>query len=227
MTIARRLSEYALGFDYEALSPEVIHAAKRALLDTVGCAVGGYTSDASRIFQSLVKEIGASAESTIIGSGLKSDCLNATLTNGIMVRYLDYMDQISIPVGSWYVYAHPSEVIPAILAVGERQHCSGKDILSAVLLGYELSARFCEATTIVPISKKGWSPDIAGAYIMPAVIGKLLGLSADQIENAIGISGCHGMVLGILDTAAEEYSMTKNLRFPFVARDGVLAALLA
>ena len=62
---------------------------------------------------------------------------------------------------------------------------------------------------------------------MPAVAGKILGLNADQIENAVGISGCHGMVLGILDSATEEYSMTKNMRFPLTARDGILAALLA
>ncbi len=228
MTIARKISDYALGFDYNNLPQEVVHAAKRALLDTVGCAIGGYSSDASRIFQSLVVELGVSAESTIIGSGVKTNCLNATLANGIMVRYLDYMDQISIPVGHWYGYTHPSEVIPAVLASAERQHSSGAEVLAAIVLGYELSARFCEATTtIVPMSKKGWNSDSLGAYVVPAVAGKLLGLNAEQIENAIGISGCHGMILGILDTAAEEYSMTKNMRFPFVARDGVLAALLA
>ncbi|MFH0768666.1 MAG: MmgE/PrpD family protein [Chloroflexota bacterium] len=227
MTIARKIAEYAVGFDYTSLPQEVVHATKRALLDTVGCAIGGYASDASRIFQSLVGELGKSDDSTIIGSGIKTDCLNATMANGIMVRYLDYMDQISIPVGQWYVYTHPGEVIPSVLAVGERQHSSGKEILAAIVLGYELLARFSEANTIIPMSKKGWNSDTAGAYVVPAVAGKLLGLDAEQIENAIGISGCHGMILGILDTAAEEFSMTKNLRFPFTARDGVLAALLA
>ncbi len=227
MTIARKIAEYAVGFDYKSLPQEVVHAAKRALLDTVGCAIGGYASDASRIFQSLVRELGESDDSTIIGSGIKTDCLNATMTNGIMVRYLDYMDQISIPVGQWYVYTHPSEVVPSVLAVSERQHSSGVEVLTAIVLGYELLARFSEANTIVPMSKKGWNSETAGAYIVPAVAGKLLGLNAEQIENAIGISGCHGMILGILDTAAEEFSMTKNLRFPFTARDGVLAAFLA
>ncbi|MFC1864267.1 MmgE/PrpD family protein [Chloroflexota bacterium] len=226
MTIARKIADYAVGFDYKDLSQEVVHMSKKVLLDTLGCAIGGYASNASQIMQSLIREIGGSSESTIIGSGIKTNCLNATLTNGIMVRYLDYMDQISIPIGHWYVYAHPSEVIPGVLAVAERQHLSGVDVLAAVVLGYELSARFCEATTIVPMAKKGWNPDTLGAYIMPVVTGKILGLNADQIENAVGVSGCHGMVLGILDSAAEEYSMAKNMRFPFTARDGILAALL-
>ncbi len=228
MTIAGKISNYALELNYGDLSPEVLHAADRALLDTIGCAIGGCHAEASRISQSLVQELGGAAESTIIGSGIRTNCLNATLANGIMVRYLDYMDQFSIPAGSWYGYIHPTEVIPSILAVAERQHPSGAQVLAAIVLGYELSARFCEATTVIaPMSKKGWNSETLGAYIVPNVAGKLLGLDARQIENAIGISGCHGMILGILDTAAEEFSMTKNLRFPFTARDGVLAALLA
>ncbi len=227
MTIARQIGEYAVGFKYEHLPPEVVHAAKRSLLDGMGCAIGGYASDASRIFQSVVKETGRADEATIIGSGMKTDCLNAAMANGIMLRYLDYMDQISIPVGRWYSYAHPSEILPSILAIAERQRLSGKDVLEATVLGYELTSRFCAATSLVPMAKKGWNSDTLGSYIVPPVIGKMLGLDASQIEHAIGISGCHGMVLGILDTASEEFSMTKNLRFPFTARDGILAALLA
>ncbi|MBI4188526.1 MAG: MmgE/PrpD family protein [Chloroflexi bacterium] len=227
MTIARKIADYAVGFDYKDLPPEVVQTGKKVLLDTLGCAIGGYASDASRIMQGMMTELGGSAESTIIGSGLKTNCLNAALTNGIMVRYLDYMDQISIPVGHWYAYAHPSEVIPGVLAVAERQHLSGVDVLAAIVLGYELSARFCEATSTVPMAKKGWNSDTLGIYIMPAVTGKMLDLDAGQIENAIGISGCHGMVLDVLDAAEEEYTMTKNMRFPFTARDGILAALLA
>jgi len=62
---------------------------------------------------------------------------------------------------------------------------------------------------------------------MPLAAGRLLGLSEKQLENAVGISGCHGMILGILDTAAEEYSMTKSLRYPFTAYEGIFAAMLA
>jgi 2-methylcitrate dehydratase len=227
MTIARQLGEFAVGFNYDRLPREALHAAKRSLLDCLGCAIGGYASDANRIFQSVVGKLGTSSEATILGSGIKTDCLNATMANGVMLRYLDYMDQFSIPVGQWYSYAHPSEVIPSILAIAEREHLNGKDVLEAIVLGYELTARFCAATSITPMAKKGWNSDTLGSFIIPPVVGKLLGMDAGQIENAIGISGCHGMVLGILDTATEEFSMTKNLRFPFTARDGVLAALLA
>lgn len=77
------------------------------------------------------------------------------------------------------------------------------------------------------MEKKGWNGDTRGAYIMPLVVGKLLALNESQMENAVGISGsCHA-VLGILDTPAEEYTMTKNIRFPTMAYSGIWAAMLA
>jgi 2-methylcitrate dehydratase len=227
MTLAAEIANYALDFDSQDLSQDVVHAAKRALLDTLGCAIGGYTSDASKIAQNVVSELGLSNESTIIGSGVKTSCLNASLVNGIMTRYLDYMDQITIPVGNSYVYAHPSEIIPGVLALSERQHLSGIEVLRAIILGYELSTRFAAGTTIVPMAKKGWAPDTLGVYVMPVMAGKILGLNHEQMENAIGISGSHGMVLGILDTEKEENTMAKNMRYPSTACGGIMAALLA
>jgi 2-methylcitrate dehydratase len=144
-----------------------------------------------------------------------------------MVRYLDYNDLYVVPAGKWYVGVHPSDSIPGILAVGERMNSSGKDVITAIVLSYELSARFCHGATNPPLSKLGWNADTRGVYTTPLVAGKLLGLAEEQLENAVGISGCHGMILGILDTAAEEYSMTKNIRYPFTAHGGILAALFA
>ena len=77
------------------------------------------------------------------------------------------------------------------------------------------------------MEKRGWNGDTRGAYIMPLVAGKILGLNEVQMENAVGIAGsCHA-VFGILDTPAEEYTMTKNIRFPMMSYGGILAAILA
>src|SRR4030043_2232199 len=77
------------------------------------------------------------------------------------------------------------------------------------------------------IEAKGWNGDTRGIFVMPVVAGKLLGLSEEQMEHAIGISGSHNMVLGILDATGEEYTMTKNLRTTRPAYGGVMAALMA
>ena len=232
MTIARELAQYALRLTFDDLPKEVIHEVKRAMLDTLGCAVGAYPSEPSRIIQSLIQELDGPEESTVIGSGLKTSCLNAILANGVMVRYLDFNDTYLLVAGHDVSGGHPSEIIPTALALGERENCPGRDVITAIVLGYEFSARFFDCS-INPAAQeptmeaKGWNADTRGIFVMPMVAGKLLGLSEEQLEHAIGISGCHNMILGILDAAGEEYNMTKNLRFPRTAHGGVMAALMA
>lgn len=228
MGAALELAKYARSLAFGDLPPDVIHQTKRVVLDTLGCAIGGYESEASQIIQEAVRELGHPGEATVFGSGLGTSCLNAALANGAMVRYLDYNDTAFIIQGETYRTGyHPSEVIPAILALGERQHLSGKDAMAAINVGYDLSLAFLEGVVGRGMEKRGWNGDTRGAYVMPLVAGKILGLSEAQMENAVGIAGsCHA-ILGILDTPAEEYTMTKNIRFPTMAYGGILAAMLA
>jgi 2-methylcitrate dehydratase len=182
MGVARELAKQVVDFHFQDLPQDVIHQTKRVFLDTLGCAIGGYHSEASRIIQELIRDLDHLTEATVFGSGFKTSCFNAAFANGAMVRYLDYNDTAFILQGEVYRTGyHPSEVIPPILALGERHHLAGK----------------------------------------------MLGLNEAQMENALGISGsCHA-ILGILDTPAEEYTMTKNIRFPTMAYAGIWAALLA
>ena len=232
MTIARELAKFALGVKFGNLPKEVVHEAKRAVLDTLGCAIGAYSGAPSSIIQGLIKELGGRKEATVIGSGLRTSCLNAILANGVMVRYLDFNDTYLFTVGPLITGSHPSEIIPGALALGEREHSTGCDVLTAIVAGYEIAARFMHAM-VVPLSAtpvlgaKGWNEDTRGIFVMPIVAGKLLKLNEEKMEQAIGISGCHNMVLGILDATGEEYSMTKNLRFPRTAYGGVMSALMA
>lgn len=228
MTLARQLAEYASRLTFRDLPPEVVHQTQRVLLDTLGCAIGGYDSEAREAIEAYIQESGHPSEATVFGSGLQTSCLNATLVNGAMVRYLDYNDTAFILQGETYRTGyHPSEVIPPILALGERQRLAGREVIAAIVAGYDLSLSFLEAVTGPGMEKKGWNGDTRGAYIMPLIAGKVLGLNETQMENAVGICGsCHA-VLGILDTPAEEYTMTKNLRFPIMSYGGIMAALLA
>jgi len=226
--VARELAKYATSLTFQDLPPDVIHQTERVVLDTLGCAIGGYASESSQGIQEYIKEAAYPEEATIFGSGLRTSCLNTALANGAMVRYLDYNDTAFILQGEIYRTGyHPSEVIPAILALAERQHLSGSDVITAIVMGYDLSLSFLEGVVGPGMEKKGWNGDSRGAYIMPLIAGKMLGLNENQMENAVGISGsCHA-VLGILDTPAEEYTMTKNIRFPMMAYSGILAAMLA
>jgi 2-methylcitrate dehydratase len=100
-------------------------------------------------------------------------------------------------------------------------------MITAINLGYDLSLAFLEGVQGAGMEKKGWNGDTRGALIMPLVAGKILGLTEDQMESAVGIAGsCHA-VFGILDTPAEEYTMTKNIRFPMMSYAGIMASMLA
>jgi len=228
MSVAQKLAEEVIGFESADLTPEVIHQTKRLVLDTLGCALGGYSSDASRAIQELLVELDGLREATVIGSGMKTSCLNATLANGLMVRCLDYNDAVVIESGGTYrVGYHPSEVIPPVLALGEREHLTGKEAIAAIVLGYDLSNRFLEGIVGPEMEQRGWNGDTRGAYIIPLIAGRILGLTETQMQNALGISAsCHA-VLGILDASAEEYTMAKNLRFPWMAYGGILSAMMA
>ena len=227
MSVSRQMVRWAAELEFGRLPAEVVHEAKRALVDTVGCAIGGHDCEARAIAQRTLQAIGGNADATVIGNGTQVHCLTAAVVNGIMVRYLDYNDVYVVPVGNRVAGGHLSEVIPGALALAERNHVNGRDFLASVVAGYELQARMLHACRQTPFANRGWNTDSRGAVVMPIVAGKLLGLTEDQAVNAVGISASTGMILGILDTDEEPNTLAKNFRFPSAAHRAILAALLA
>ena len=208
------------------LPPEVVHQAKRCVLDALGCAIGAYEAPGRTICEEAVKEIGGREEATVFCSGLRTSVLNAALVNSFLVRFLDYND-----MGGG---DHNSDALPSLLAVCEREGRSGRDFLTALVISYELGARFREsvsASAFVRIQdsleEKGWTSDIRGGLNQPPALGRLMGLNEEEIANAIGICMSHALPLGILDAHREENVMAKNIRFGWVAHDAILSCMLA
>lgn len=214
-TVSAKLSKFALGLKFEDLSEEVLHKAKQMLLDTLGCALGGYKGEPSQITSRVVTSMGGAPESTIIGSGVKIPCANAALANGVMVRYLDFND---VYPGT----SHPSESIPTSLAVGEKQHITGKELITSIVIGYELNQRLGDAIKLQFRHVKQFD-FIYGAFCSPIIAGKLLGLTEKQMVNAVGISGSQVALGG---TRLGEH-MLKAITYPLSAQNGIKAALLA
>ncbi len=222
-TAAKELSNFAVGLKFEDLSKEIVHKAKQMILDTLGCALGGYLSEPSRITRSVLRDLGGKVESTIIGTGEKTSSPNAALANCVMVRYLDFMD-IYFSVDT----SHPSENIPTALAVGEREHSSGKEVLQAVVIGFEVQGRFTDA---IPLLSLGWHHVTVAGYTTPIVAGRLLGLNEEQMVHAIGISGSHNHalmgIIGVGEKGHGQISMMKAIGYGFGSQSGITAALLA
>jgi 2-methylcitrate dehydratase len=217
-SLSYQLARYALGLDYASLPPQVVHQAKRSLLDTLGCAIGAYSAPGRPMCEKVARELGGPPESTVFGSGFRTSAGSAALVNSFLVRFLDFND-----MGGG---GHNSDSIPAILAVAEREKTGGKEFLTSVVISYELGARFNEAAGFKG-GEGAWTPDVRGGFTMPPALGRMMRLNENQIANAIGVTASHCLPLGILDTDQEENSMSKNLRFGFVACDAILGCLLA
>ncbi len=229
-TIAEHLASEAKKLTFRELPPDVIRQVKLSVLDTVGVGFGGYLSEPSQIIQSLIKDMKGPAESTVFGSGLKTSCLYAALANGVMVRYLDYMDRTFLTKEARMTMGHHGESIPPILAVGERQHSNGQEIMTAIVLSYELLSKVSDSLggNRGVLFRRGWAPEtLRTPCVMALTAGRLLGLNEEQMANALAVAGCFTLELGILFSPNEELTMARNLRFPYGAYSGILGALLA
>lgn len=218
-TISQIWAEYAVNLTFEDLSAEAIAAAKMFLYDSFGCALGGSKTEDFHILESVFSDIGGKSECSVIGSNLKTDVRSASLINGVAIRGLDYND----------VYwkqdpSHPSDLLPAAFCVGEREKKSGKDLLVATVIAYELEMRMVESA-FPGIREIGLHHATLTQFVSPVVAGKMLGLNAEQITNAIGISGAHNVTLGAV--TAGKLTMMKNTVDPMATESGVFAALLA
>ena len=218
-SISRQISEFAVNLKYKDLPENVVHEVKRYLYDSVGCAYGAYHTKDVNIIRNIYKKMKGTKESTVIGFGDKLPAVNTTLINSLMIRALDFND----------IYwkedpSHPSDIIPAALSVGELVGASMKDVIAAIVLAYEFEQRLCEFA-VPGIRERRWHHATLTQFVSPIVAGYMLGLTVDQMINAIGISGSHSHTIGC--PTAGKLTMMKNTVDPMAVQAGVFAALMA
>ena len=218
-TVTAKMSRWAASLRYEDLSQDAIYQAKRFLLDSVGCALGGYRQHDAKIVLEVLDELAGRGAATVIGTGKRVDPVSAALANALMIRCMDYND----------IYwkqdpSHPSDIFPAAMACCERAGSGGKELIVGLVLGHEFEMRFCEAA-FPGIRERGWHHATLTAFVSPIVAGRALNLSWEQIQHAIGISAARHCTLGAV--TAGKLTMMKNTVDPMATQSGVLAALLA
>jgi len=229
-TAAEHLANEAKSLTFRELPPEVIHQVKRSLIDTIGLGFGGYLSEPSNILQSVIREANGPAESTIFVNGLKASCLDATLANGLMVRYNNMFDRAFLTKDSLNPAGSNCESIPALLAVGERQHSSGQDVIVAIVLAYELLNKIFDSLggDNKILDSRGWTHEtMRTPCAMALVTGRLLGLNEEQMAHALALAGCFHLELRILNSGENELTMARSLRFAYGAYGGIHGAMLA
>jgi 2-methylcitrate dehydratase len=217
--VTRTIAEWAAATRYEDLPREVVVEAKRFLMDSVGCALGGAQQHDVHIARKVLSELAGRGNATVLVTGERWDPVSAALLNALMIRVMDYND----------IYwkqdpSHPSDLIPAAMAAAERAGGSGRDLLLGIALAYEFEQRLCEVS-FPGIREIGWHHATLTAAAAPIAAGRMLGLNAEQIQHAIGISASRHCTTG--SVTAGKLTMMKNTVDPLATQSGMLAALLA
>ena len=215
--LADRLAAYTRSLGYDDLPSEVVHEVKRRVLDSLGCALGAWNSKPCRIARELAQSIRLSTGATIWGTGHKTLPDLATFANGSFVRYLDFNDTYLSKEP-----AHPSDNIPAALAAGEIAQASGRQVIQAIALAYEIHCRLCDAAALRP---RGWDHVTYGPFASALAAAKTMKLSEARTVQAINLAGVANVALR--QTRVGDMSMWKACAFSNAARNGVFAALLA
>ncbi len=211
------LSRYAASLRSEDLGSRTIHEAKRHLIDSLGCAMGGYRSEPAVIARRVAPTWSEGSSARLLGEGRPTTPEAAAFANSVMIRFLDANDTY-ISRGS----GHPSDMMGALLAAAELRGASGKDLLLAIVAGYEVFGALADR---IPLRDRGWDQGVFIAPASAAGAGMLLGLSARQMADAIAIAATANVATR--QTRAGELAMWKGCATAVAAKAGLFAAQLA
>lgn len=217
-SISMMCSEYVHNLDYAELPEEVVIRAKYCLVDFMGCVISGSTSAEGKIIIDHAEKYCQPAQANIIGRWTKSTMLNAAMANAYNchVHEMDDVHRASV--------LHPgAPVIGAALAVAEANKRSGKNLIEAIVGGYDVMMRIGEA--VMPSHYEIWhTTGTCGTFGATASAGKLFGLTKAELTHALGNAGSQAAGLWQF---LEDNAMTKYLHCGKAAYNGLLAAMLA
>ncbi len=211
------LDEFALALEHDDVPAHGRRLAVDAITDCVACMLAGYGTELREPLLAVVGGPGAKGGAALIGAKREASLHDAALYHGALGHALDY-DDISHPA-----YSHPSTVlVPALLAAASAAQASGRDFVTAYVVGLEVFGRLGRALNLQHY-KNGWhSTSTFGSIASAAAVGRLLNLSANELRMAVGIAASASSGLRV-----NFGTMTKPLHAGYAARNGVLAATMA
>lgn len=226
---SRQIVEYTTSFSESQLTEPVLHALSRIMVDSMASLVTGFESEPGRICARMARTIQSTElKSTVLGYGVTTSPEMATFANGSMLRFTDFND---LGPGG-----HISDTIAPILAVGEALHCSGRDVLVAVAIAYEVLGSLAAASDASNPRGNG-DPRVTGAYYqggwdgpfnaiaISQGVGKLLGLDQDRLANALSLSIVPHMPMRC--SRVGHLSHWKGVHSSQASKDAVWATFLA
>ncbi|WP_416139216.1 MmgE/PrpD family protein [Halomonas sp. HK25] len=213
----KTLAEFVYQTDFSKLTEESIHQGKRRLIDSIACAAAAYQEPFCSRLRSISESYSGVPAARVWGSGKTTSIEMAAFVNGSMIRYLDYSDTF---IGK--SAGHPSDMLGALVALGEGFEADGKTLITAIVLAYEV---YCGLCASVSLKNNSIDQAVCAAVGTSAGAGKLLRLSRKQIEHAISLALAPN--LHLYNVRCGALSDWKSCAGPNGARNGVFAALLA
>ena len=217
MTHVQQLADFVGRSTYGDLSDEAARQLKVRVLDSLGCAIGALGGAPIRMLRAHLADFGGTEHATLIGGGQTAPD-RAALYNSALVRYLDYNDSY-LAEGET---CHPSDNLGAVMAAIEYAGGSGRDLLEALAVAYQVQCRLSDEA---PVRAKGFDHTVQGQYAAAAGVAKALGLDPEQTAHAIAISGTAHNALRVTRTG--EITHWKGLAYPETSFTATHAAFLA
>jgi 2-methylcitrate dehydratase len=212
-----QMANFATGAQFEDLGPDTRQQLKIHILDALGCGLGALDCELITMIRRYINDLGNSGHCTLIGGG-STDIDRAALYNSALIRYLDFNDSY-LAKGET---CHPSDNLGAILAAGEYSEATGRDLMTALAVAYQVQCRLCD---VAPVRARGFDHTVQGAYAVAAGISRILKLDRSQTANAIAISGTAFVALRVTRTG--RLSHWKGLAYPNLAACCTRATMLA
>lgn len=215
--LQQRLAEYAASLHYDSLPADTAHAAKVRVIDTLAALAGGFEGEPCRIARKLAARMPDADGVTITGTALKTSPDMAAFVNGTTARYVELNDVYHWPGSAG---GHPSDVVMPVLGIAEHARSSGRELITAVVLAYEIYLRLSDA-----IGKRPFDCANYACLAVAVASARLLGLSREQIGAAASMAVVPNNVLRQVRTG--HLSMWKAVTAGHAGKAGVFAAMLA
>lgn len=217
MTEVQRLAAFVERARYEDIAEAARAQLRIRVLDSLGCAIGALNGEPVRMIREHLEDFGGAGQCGLIGGGRTAPD-RAALCNAALVRYLDFNDSYLAPGET----CHPSDNLGAILAATEYAGGTGRDLLTALAVSYQVQCRLSDEA---PVRAKGFDHTTQGVYGAAAGVARALGLDAERTANAVAIAGTAFNALRVTRTGA--LSHWKGLAAPNAAFAGTHSAFLA
>lgn len=219
---AEAFARYASRLSYDQLTPTATHAAKRSLIDSIGCALGAFDADPCQALRRIATRVTSEKPATVIGTDIRSAPEYAALANSGMIRYLDFSDDYFGGAGD--IGPHPSDNIGSVLAAAESAGADGRRLITGIVVAYEACAQLVDIVNYGG-KKPTWDYTVLHAISTSLGAGNVFGLSFEQQRNALSLGTVSS--IGLLQSRVGELSNWKGFAGPNASRNGLFAATLA